>query len=61
MKINFRIYISIFSIKLSWVSKSGILYEESAGFVRDSKPIMIFPLDILKTVISKLVNFLFSG
>lgn len=46
LKINFRTYINIFSMKLSWDSESSFLHEEFAGFVRVSKPILIFPLDI---------------
>lgn len=55
LKINFRTYINIFSMTLSWGSDSSFIHEESAGFVRVSKPILIFLLDIPKTVINKLI------
>lgn len=37
LKINFRVCINTFSVKLSWASESDIIYEEFALSVRDSK------------------------
>lgn len=48
-------------MKLSWASEPAIVYEEFAGFMRDSKPIVFFLLNIMETIINKLVSLLFSG